>query len=81
MKLLLYDFKQRLMDCYLQIWNSTNENSERYKWLRTFKKELGLEKYLETIDIKKFGDVVIQFRFGINRLKINNRYPAASNTG
>ena len=80
MKLFLYHFKQRLMDCYLQIWNTTNENSKRYKCFRTFQKELRLEKYLKIIDIRKFRDVAMEFRFGINSLKRNNRYPVASNT-
>jgi len=70
----LSQFKQRLKDCYHQEWNWKNNSSERYRWYSTFKNGLGLENYLNTLEIKKFRDVFIRFRFGVNSLFTNQRY-------
>ena len=66
--------KQRLKDCCLQEWSAKNVSSDRYVWYSSFKQQCGLEEYLNLIDIKKFRDVLIRFRFGINDLNNNKRY-------
>ena len=66
--------KQRLTDCQIQEWNAKNNSSERYVWYSSFKQQFGLEDYMNTIDIKKFRDVLIRFRFGVNNLNNNKRY-------
>ena len=66
--------KQRLKDWSLQEWNSINRTSDRYIWYSTFKTSFGLENYLNCLDIKKFRDTLIRFRFGINDLAVNRRY-------
>ena len=63
--------KQRLRDWFIQDWSSKNIISERYKWYSSFKPVFGLEDYLNNIDIKKFRDSLIRFRFSINDLAIN----------
>ena len=68
----LKQVKQRLKDWFMQEWNSLNRTSERYKWYSIFKTSFGLEEYLNNIDIKKFRDVLIRFRFGINVLAVNS---------
>ena len=72
-------FKRRLQDCYLQEWYSKNGSSERYEWYSSFKANFGLEDYLSFIDIRKFRNVLIRFRFGINDLKKNNRFRGGDN--
>ena len=67
-------FKRRLKDCFIQEWSSANSTSDRYRWYSTFKTSLGLEDYLNIVDIKKFRDVLIRFRFGINNLGVNRTY-------
>ena len=73
-KRFLSQLKVRLKDCYLQIWCEQNANNDRYSWYSTFKENFGLEHYLNTLEIKKFRDVFVRFRFGINDLRINDRY-------
>ena len=66
--------KQRMKDCYMQDWNAENKRSDRYNWYSLFKTQLGLEKYLNSLDIKKFRDALIRFRLGINDLPVNRRF-------
>ena len=48
--------------------------SPRFKWYSTLKENVQLENYLNYLDIKKFRDQLIRFRFGINDLKVNSFY-------
>ena len=66
--------KRRLKDCFMQEWNSVNKTSERYQWYSTFKTSMGLEDYLNIVEIKKFRDILIRFRFGINDLAVNRSF-------
>ena len=62
---------QRLRDWFIQEWSSRNNNSDRFRWYSTFKLSFGLEDYLNNVDIKKFRDILIRFRFSINDLAVN----------
>ena len=66
--------KQRMRDCFIQEWYATNRDNIRYVWYSSFKQNFGMEEYLNVIDVKKFRDVFIRFRFGINNLRSNMRY-------
>ena len=66
--------KQRLKDWYLQEWYTKNTNNDRFGWFSFIKQNFGLEKYLNVIDITKFRDFFIPFRFGINELRVNDHY-------
>ena len=63
-----------MKDWSIQEWDSINRRSDRYRWYSTFKTSFGLETYLNSLDIKKFRDALIRFRFGINDLAVNRRY-------
>ena len=73
-KQFLSRLKQRMKDCFLQEWNRKNTSSDRYKWFSTIKQNHGVENFLNLLDIKKFRDVFIRFRFSINDLRCNKRY-------
>ena len=79
-KRFLTQLKQRLKDCQVQDWVAKNTSSERYLWYATFKRSFGLEEYINGVEIKKFRDVLIRFRFGINDLNNNKRYCGITNT-
>ena len=79
-KYFLHQLKQRMKDCFLQEWNAKNTSSERYKWFSTIKQNHGLENFLNVLDIKKFRDVYIRFRFGINDLRCNKRFDNINDT-
>ncbi|RUM93187.1 MAG: hypothetical protein DSZ28_08770, partial [Thiothrix sp.] len=63
--------KQRIRDCYHQEWHSKLESSERFRMYSSFKNVFKHEQYLHGISIKKFRDVFVRFRFGINELMTN----------
>ena len=73
-KLFLKQLKQRLKDCHQQQWESRNASSSRFRWYSSIKGTLELENYLNFLNVKKFRDIFIRFRFGINDLKANTRY-------
>jgi len=73
-KAFIRHLKQRLQDIYQQTWHANNCSSDRYLWYSSFKSTFGLESYLNRLTIKKFRDVFIRFRFGINDLKVNRRF-------
>ena len=79
-KRFLTQLKQRLKDCYIQDWDAKNTCSDRYLWYSSFKQSFGLEEYLNMIEIKKFRDVMIRFRLGINELNNNKRYCSVMTT-
>jgi len=66
--------KQRLRDCYRQEWHSRIGNSDRFIMYGSFKSVLEAERYLNNVNIKKFRDAFIRFRFGINELRANRRF-------
>ena len=45
----LCEFKQRLIDCYLQGWNSDINSKDRYAFFSSFKQTHGLSQYLLTV--------------------------------
>ena len=67
-------FKQRMIDCYKQLWVSNINASDRYKFYRSFKSLLLRELYLSTISISKFRTAFVRFRLGICDLKVNRRF-------
>ena len=59
-------FKQRLMDCSWQNWESHVSNSDRFSFYSTFKSTFGQETYL-SVDINRhIRTVLIRFRFGFS---------------
>jgi hypothetical protein len=67
--------KQRLVDMYLQDWNSCLNLSQRYDEYRLFKQGLYLETYLDCLNIKCFRDTLVRVRLGISNLRVHkNRY-------
>ena len=64
-------FKQRLIDCHYQNWNSHINDSVRFTMYRTFKQEIALEKYFETVPNKHIRDILIRFRLGVSELKVH----------
>ena len=66
--------KERLRDCFKQEWHGKLNDSDRYLMYRSFKKSFEAELYINDLKIKKFRDVFIRFRIGINELKTNRWY-------
>ena len=77
-KFFLKTFRRRMIDCYLQHWNSKLNGSERFEIYRSFKSSLHPEVYLTQLTISKFRTSFTRFRMGINDLKINQRYTAVN---
>ena len=44
-KLFLYEFKQRLVDMYIQEWAGTIRDKEQFEYYRNFKSAFGKERY------------------------------------
>ena len=72
-KRILSSLKQRMRDCFLQEWRSNLRDSSRFSFYQSFKTAFECEQYLSFINIKKFRDVFIRFRFGCNELRVNTR--------
>jgi len=70
----LKSLKQRWCDCYCQEWGVKIGRSDRYLLYRSFKNAIKSENYLNNIDVKKFRDVFVRFRLGMNDLGVNRRY-------
>ena len=54
----LRSFRRRLCDCFLQEWSAKVSGNTRFAFYSSFKKDLQCERYLCTIEIKKFRDVL-----------------------
>ena len=70
----LKSLKVRLRDCFQQEWHGRLSNSERFFTYRSFKKSFETEQYINDLKIKKFRDVFIRFRLGVNELNANKWY-------
>lgn len=67
--------KQRLLDCFQQDWHAKLFDSERFVTYRSFKTILQYEHYLSSLHIRRYRDVLVRFRVGINDLYCNrHRY-------
>ena len=71
-------FKQRLLDCHWQDWDSHIQNSDRYSFYRTFKTMHQTELYF-SLDTNRFViKAFIQLRLGISKLAVHTqRYVTA----
>ncbi len=56
---------------FYQSWNGTIMSSSRYNMYREFKIILEPERYLSIFNDKKLRNVLVRFRSGILRLRIN----------
>ena len=56
---------------FYQSWNFTLHNSSRYRMYREFKSLLAPEKYLSCIIENKLRNMLIKFRCGLLKLKVN----------
>ena len=65
------EFKNVSINMFYQSWNSTINNSSRYRMYREFKSLLAPEKYLYCISDRKLRNVLIKFRCGLLKLKYN----------
>jgi hypothetical protein len=69
-KKFLSEFKQRLSDNFVQEWNATIRDKDRYLPYRNFKTMFEPEQYLSLLDIYCFRVGLCQLRLGV--LPINN---------
>lgn len=67
-------FKQRLIDCFVQSWNSKLAGSERFATYKSVKYIFQKEQYLNSISITKFRNIFARFRLGVCEININNRF-------
>ena len=70
----LRQLKTKLIDEFNTEWYQKMLNSDRFAFYRSFKERPFIESYLNDITIKRFRDVLIRFRLGINELKANKRF-------
>ena len=63
--------KQRLIDCFKQDWHAKIFTSERFCEYKSFKYILKYENYLFTCTIRRYRDVLVRFRVGVNELNCN----------
>jgi len=64
-------FKRRLIDQYQQDWSSAVGTSERYEFYALFKRSFGVEKYLDTIQFRRYRESLIRFRFGMSPIRVH----------
>ena len=76
-KLFLYEFKQRLVDMYIQEWAGTIRDKERFEYYRNFKSVFAKECYILNVDTYCFRVAISQVR--LTALPINNNIHRYSN--
>ena len=69
-KMFLMAFKQRLIDWFIQEWDGTTKERERYQMFTTYKTVFEKEKYIYDMDIYCFRVAITQLRFNV--LPLNN---------
>ena len=70
----LREFKQRLINCYQQIWHSELQSSEKYAWFLQFNCDLQCEKYLRVVTRKWHRDCLARFRTRTLGLQSSQRW-------
>ena len=75
---MIRDLKAKMIEDFIQNWNQKIVESDRFSVYCSFKRSFRLENYLNNITIKRFRDVLIRFRLGINDLGINRRFQGDS---
>ena len=70
----LKELKTKLINKFILSWQQKLNESERFTFYRSFKHSLKVEQYLNDITIKRFRDVLLRFRFGVNELKCNRLF-------
>ena len=75
---MIRDLKAKMIEDFIQNWNQKIVESDRFSVYCSFKRSFRLENYLNNITIKRFRDVLIRFRLGINDLGINRRFQGNS---
>ena len=65
----LCEFKQRLIDCYLQGWNSDINSKDRYAFFSSFKQTHWLSQYLLTVKNVALKRNLVRLRLGVSFLK------------
>ena len=65
------EFKQRLIDCYLQGWNSDINSKDRYTFFSSFKQTHGLLQYLLTVENVALKRNQVRLRLGVSFLKVH----------
>jgi hypothetical protein len=68
-KLFLRVFKQRLIDCYLQDWNSDITSKDRFSFYSTFKSVHTIPSHIFDINNIAVRKSLIRFRLGVSPLK------------
>ena len=66
--LCIQDYKQRLIDCYRQDWQSHLDNSDRFNVYRVIKSSLHLEPYFDCVPSNGLRKVLTRFRLGISEI-------------
>ena len=59
----------RLIDCYLQGWNSDINSKDRYAFFSSFKQTHGLSQYLLTVKNVALKRNLVRLRLGVSFLK------------
>ena len=62
-------FKQRLVDCFLQDWNSSIMSSDRYAFYSSFKQLHELTPYLTTVKNPVIRKALTRIRLGVSALR------------
>jgi hypothetical protein len=68
-KAFLAEFKQRMIDCFLQQWSEKISSRPRYDMYNSFKSALEPDKYFDVIISKYVRNMFIRFRLGVSELK------------
>lgn len=77
-KRFLVEFKNRLIDCHLQDWDSLMSSKDRFLFYYSFKQFRGVPSYLFTINNLGYRKSLIRFRLGVSFLNTHRlRYSGA----
>ena len=69
----LQHFREVMIRCYDQMWESKLSSSDRYIFYRSFKRIRRLEPYLSCIDKAVFRNALLRFRLGISDLAVHRQ--------
>jgi hypothetical protein len=58
-------FKQRMVDNFIQDWDSSINEKDMYLNYRLFKPVFGCESYFDFMDVKRFRDCFVKLRLGV----------------
>ena len=69
-RLFIAKFKERIIDCYKQEWSDNVSHTSKLENYYMFKNNFVFEKYLDTVNIRKYRTALCKFRCSNHKLSV-----------